>query len=201
MADLAITGLVFPLSDPQNAMAPLGADARRADGRRIHPWPYPMWLPAQLIHVRGRSRMVGRIGWTPATAAWDTLQLSIPGSVRCWSGRRRGGAMATCEVCGNDYDKAFQVTVAGATHTLTASNAPSIRWRQPASTAAAGSSAMAWRPTAACSAAPTVPSRLASSRWPTAPEPHHPVRLATKNRRQPLKAYQDLLEGRPAAAS
>ena len=24
--------------------------------------------------------------------------------------------MATCEVCGNDYDKAFQVTVAGATH-------------------------------------------------------------------------------------
>ena len=26
--------------------------------------------------------------------------------------------MATCEVCGNDYDKAFQVTVAGATHTF-----------------------------------------------------------------------------------
>jgi hypothetical protein len=24
--------------------------------------------------------------------------------------------MATCEVCGNDYDKAFEVTAAGATH-------------------------------------------------------------------------------------
>jgi hypothetical protein len=24
--------------------------------------------------------------------------------------------MARCEVCGNDYDKAFQVTAAGATH-------------------------------------------------------------------------------------
>jgi hypothetical protein len=32
------------------------------------------------------------------------------------SGDRRRGALATCEVCGNDYDKAFQVTVAGATH-------------------------------------------------------------------------------------
>ena len=29
----------------QNAVAPLGADGRRADGRRIHPWPYPIWLP------------------------------------------------------------------------------------------------------------------------------------------------------------
>jgi len=26
--------------------------------------------------------------------------------------------MATCEVCGNDYDKAFEVTVAGAIHTF-----------------------------------------------------------------------------------
>ncbi|HEV2059445.1 MAG TPA: hypothetical protein VGR11_08805 [Solirubrobacteraceae bacterium] len=26
--------------------------------------------------------------------------------------------MATCEVCGNDYDKAMQITVAGATHTF-----------------------------------------------------------------------------------
>jgi hypothetical protein len=28
--------------------------------------------------------------------------------------------MARCDVCGNDYDKAFQVTVAGATHTFDA---------------------------------------------------------------------------------
>jgi hypothetical protein len=34
------------------------------------------------------------------------------------SGDPKEGAMATCEVCGNDYDKAFQVTVAGATHTF-----------------------------------------------------------------------------------
>ena len=26
--------------------------------------------------------------------------------------------MARCDVCGNDYDKAFQVMVAGATHTF-----------------------------------------------------------------------------------
>ena len=26
--------------------------------------------------------------------------------------------MATCETCGNDYDKAFQVTMAGKTHTF-----------------------------------------------------------------------------------
>jgi hypothetical protein len=26
--------------------------------------------------------------------------------------------MATCEVCGNDYDKSFDVVVAGATHTF-----------------------------------------------------------------------------------
>jgi hypothetical protein len=26
--------------------------------------------------------------------------------------------MARCEVCGNDYDKAFQVVAAGATHTF-----------------------------------------------------------------------------------
>jgi hypothetical protein len=26
--------------------------------------------------------------------------------------------MAVCEVCGNDYDKAFQVTIGGSTHTF-----------------------------------------------------------------------------------
>ena len=26
--------------------------------------------------------------------------------------------MARCDVCGNDYDKAFQITTAGATHTF-----------------------------------------------------------------------------------
>jgi hypothetical protein len=33
--------------------------------------------------------------------------------------RLRGGAeMAQCEVCGNDYDKAFQVRLAGREHTF-----------------------------------------------------------------------------------
>ena len=30
--------------------------------------------------------------------------------------QQKGGATSTCEVCGNDYDKAFQVTLGGATH-------------------------------------------------------------------------------------
>jgi hypothetical protein len=29
-----------------------------------------------------------------------------------------GTTMQTCEVCGNDYDKAFQVTMSGSTHTF-----------------------------------------------------------------------------------
>jgi hypothetical protein len=29
-----------------------------------------------------------------------------------------GGNMATCEVCGNDYDKSFQVVAAGIPHTF-----------------------------------------------------------------------------------
>jgi Rieske Fe-S protein len=30
----------------------------------------------------------------------------------------RGDVMAVCEVCGNDYDKSFEVTAAGETHTF-----------------------------------------------------------------------------------
>jgi hypothetical protein len=32
--------------------------------------------------------------------------------------------MAECDVCGNDYDKAFTVTVAGRQHTFEASQSP-----------------------------------------------------------------------------
>jgi hypothetical protein len=32
--------------------------------------------------------------------------------------RMGGKQVARCEVCGNDYDKAFQVTAAGRTHTF-----------------------------------------------------------------------------------
>jgi hypothetical protein len=31
--------------------------------------------------------------------------------------------MATCETCGNDYDKAFQVVMKGQKHTFDSSNA------------------------------------------------------------------------------
>jgi len=34
------------------------------------------------------------------------------------SRRERETAMAVCEVCGNDYDKAFQVTMRGQAHTF-----------------------------------------------------------------------------------
>jgi hypothetical protein len=32
--------------------------------------------------------------------------------------KRRENAMAQCEVCKNEYDKAFQITVAGGVHTF-----------------------------------------------------------------------------------
>ncbi len=46
--------------------------------------------------------------------------------------------MPTCETCGNDYDKAFQVTMNGQAHT-TASNARFTHWRRHASIAGHGS--------------------------------------------------------------
>jgi hypothetical protein len=63
--------------------------------------------------------------------------------------------MAQCEVCGNGYDKAFQVTVARVPIASTALNPRSRRSRPPAPPAAAGLSVTAWTPTAACSAVPT----------------------------------------------
>src|SRR5881296_1835595 len=33
--------------------------------------------------------------------------------------KKRRTLMATCQVCGNDYDKSFQVTMGGGTHTYT----------------------------------------------------------------------------------
>jgi len=45
--------------------------------------------------------------------------------------------MAKCDVCGNDYDKAFTLTAAGRTHTFDSFECASTRWRRPAPTAAA----------------------------------------------------------------
>jgi hypothetical protein len=46
--------------------------------------------------------------------------------------------MPKCDVCGNDYDKTFQITQAGRTLTFDTSNARSTRWRPHAPIAAAG---------------------------------------------------------------
>jgi hypothetical protein len=54
--------------------------------------------------------------------------------------------MALCEVCGNDYDKAFQVTRAGKVHTFDCFECAIQAWRQFASTAGARSSATALKP-------------------------------------------------------
>ena len=117
MADLAITGLVFPLPDSQNAVAPTGRRWSKGWRSADPPWACPVWLPRQLAHAQERSRMVGRMGWAPATAhGIGSSRRYQVGAVL--PGDRRSGAMATCEVCGNDYDKAFQGTVAGATHTF-----------------------------------------------------------------------------------
>ena len=48
--------------------------------------------------------------------------------------------MAECEVCGNDYDKSFEVIAAGDRHTFDSLSAPSHAWRPGASTAGAPSS-------------------------------------------------------------
>ena len=50
-------------------------------------------------------------------------QLNVPGQPRrllelANAVRREGGKMPTCETCGNDYDKAFQVVMNGQAHTF-----------------------------------------------------------------------------------
>jgi hypothetical protein len=47
--------------------------------------------------------------------------------------------MATCERCGNEYDKSFQVIVGGRLTLSTVSNARSTRWRHHAPIAASRS--------------------------------------------------------------
>ena len=51
--------------------------------------------------------------------------------------------MPVCEVCGNDYDKAFEVRARVGHTSSIASSAPSTHWRLPVPIAAAGSSGMA----------------------------------------------------------
>ena len=53
--------------------------------------------------------------------------------------------MAICEVCGNDYDKAFQVVRNGEQHTFDSFECAINAMAPTCATAAAGSSAMASR--------------------------------------------------------
>lgn len=55
--------------------------------------------------------------------------------------------MAKCELCGNDYDKLFQVVMAGQSHTFDSFECP-IHALAPTPIAGVRSSDMAWRPTA-----------------------------------------------------
>jgi len=67
--------------------------------------------------------------------------------------------MAKCDVCGNDYDKAFTVTLAGRTQTFDSFEC-AIHALAP--TAAARSLATGWNRTAPITAAPTAPNARAS---------------------------------------
>lgn len=61
--------------------------------------------------------------------------------------------MSQCETCGNDYNKAFQVTIGGKTTPMTASNVRSTPWLLCAGTAVFGSLGMGLNPPASSIAA------------------------------------------------
>ena len=68
--------------------------------------------------------------------------------------------MGTCEVCGNEYEKAFEVVAAGARHVFDSFELRFTRWPRSSSTAGAGSSVTGSRPMATSTAAPVVPGWL-----------------------------------------
>ena len=78
--------------------------------------------------------------------------------------------MAKCEVCGNDYDKSFAVTLGGKTGTSMRSNARSTPSRRNARIAAAGSSDTAWKRAARSTAARIVRNTKACAASATASE-------------------------------
>jgi hypothetical protein len=51
-----------------------------------------------------------------AVGAASAVDIAAPGHRDCRESMKGGSVMATCEVCGNDYDKSFEVTAAGNTH-------------------------------------------------------------------------------------
>jgi hypothetical protein len=61
--------------------------------------------------------------------------------------------MATCEVCENEYGKAFEVVVGAEHYTSTASNARFTHWRRFVRIATAESLGTVWKPMDKSSAA------------------------------------------------
>jgi len=62
--------------------------------------------------------------------------------------------MGKCANCGNNYDKSFDVTMAGKTYTFDSFDAPFNRWRPFALIVIARSSVTAWRRKASFIVAP-----------------------------------------------
>jgi hypothetical protein len=57
----------------------------------------------------------------PVNCGYSNFRKSVAAERICsiyWKRIEREGAMATCEVCGNEYDKAFELIAAGARHTF-----------------------------------------------------------------------------------
>ena len=65
--------------------------------------------------------------------------------------------MARCENCGNDYDKSFEVLMAGQRHTFDSFKCAIHASRPAANSAARASLDTDWKPMATCSAATIVP--------------------------------------------
>ena len=84
------------------------------------------------IVTRNKWREVARYNWQTGKWEWGSRQAGPTSPITSngtGSGRRwlpavtrsiliREAPMPICETCGNDYDKAFQVTLNGSTHTF-----------------------------------------------------------------------------------
>jgi len=72
-----------------------------------------------------------------------------------------GNKTATCEVCGNVYDKCFELTMGGQTHVFDSFECAIHALGPPVPIAAAASSVTAWRRRMPSFAAPTAPASMA----------------------------------------
>jgi hypothetical protein len=87
------------------------------------------------------------------------LLLKVNTATNLWARERL--CMATCEVCENEYDKAFEVVVAGKRHTFDSFECAIHRWRRFAHISIAGLSGTALKLTDKFSAASTARARPA----------------------------------------